>query len=121
MKRRLAHLRLGRWGWAYFPPTGSNPVQPRGPPYLIVGRPAFSLSRAHGLKNMTSKINILSSYGVLHAPDGSIIQRGVKIVEEHRTDGTFIVIDGNAYPATSVRCVTAPTRFFLPDDSYAMP
>ena len=70
---------------------------------------------------MTTKPNILGTYGVLHAPNGAVIRRGIAIAEETRPEGVFIVIDGKAIPSKEVRRLEHPTRLVLPDGSYAMP
>lgn len=70
---------------------------------------------------MSNKIKVLSDYGVLHAPDGSVIQRGIAITEESRPDGVFIVVESKAFHIKEVSCLNHPTRIVFPDGSYAMP
>ena len=70
---------------------------------------------------MSNQIKVLSDYGVLHASDGSIIQRGITITEESRPDGVFIVVEGKAFHIKEVLRLNYPSRMVLPDGSYAMP
>ena len=67
------------------------------------------------------KTKIISTSGVLHAADGSIVRRGVTATRENRPEGAVYVIDCNAFPISEVRKLEHPTRFALPDGSYLMP
>lgn len=68
-----------------------------------------------------SHIKIISTYGVLHAADETIIRRGITVTEEIRDGVVVYVVDGSVHEVASVRRLLAPTRLLLPDGSYVMP